>query len=166
MHELQNSLELKACKFQVDFLSSLIGVFSFSFPSELFLVMHFLQFQLNLLLYKFFFCLTLWTACLFTCIIFSSITVNAVSNSSRGEVENPCIPKGYELTTNMSDKKLKKFHPAGNFSACRSEALSLLEKRRGMPRFLFSVELILNAWILWWLHFFSILGIISILRSF
>ncbi|KAI9196522.1 hypothetical protein LWI28_024653 [Acer negundo] len=60
----------------------------------------------------------------------NSLELKAFSSSSRGLVDNPCIPKGYKLTTDSSDRKLMTFHPAGNFSACRSEALALLEKRQ------------------------------------
>ncbi|TXG73425.1 hypothetical protein EZV62_002004 [Acer yangbiense] len=59
----------------------------------------------------------------------NSLELKAFSSSSRRLVD-PCIPKGYKLTADSSNRKLMTFHPAGNFSACRSEALALLEKRQ------------------------------------
>ncbi|KAJ0083869.1 hypothetical protein Patl1_30140 [Pistacia atlantica] len=49
-------------------------------------------------------------------------------SSSRVRSNNPCIPRGYELTSSSSDRKLLKSHAAGNFSACRFEALALLTR--------------------------------------
>ncbi|KAK7306727.1 hypothetical protein VNO77_44683 [Canavalia gladiata] len=50
------------------------------------------------------------------------------SKSSKGNLANPCIPRGYEHPgiSNASYVKHPIFQPAGNFSACRSESLSLL----------------------------------------
>ncbi|KAG4917987.1 hypothetical protein AAZX31_20G049900 [Glycine max] len=52
------------------------------------------------------------------------------SKSSKGNIINPCIPRGYEYPqiSNASDVKHPLFQPDGNFSACRSEALSLLKR--------------------------------------
>ncbi|KAL3597688.1 hypothetical protein D5086_009325 [Populus alba] len=47
-----------------------------------------------------------------------------------GFVGNPCIPKGYEMTYNISDPKLLLSHGAGNFTACRLEVLALLKSRQ------------------------------------
>lgn len=55
----------------------------------------------------------------------------AVSTSSDGIAGNPCIPKGYKLSLNASHAKLLELHPAGNFSACRYEALALLKSKEG-----------------------------------
>ncbi|KAH1215162.1 putative apyrase 6 [Glycine max] len=52
------------------------------------------------------------------------------SKSSKRNIINPCIPRGYEYPqiTNASDVKHPIFQPAGNFSACRSKAVSLLKR--------------------------------------
>ncbi|XP_057953728.1 probable apyrase 6 isoform X2 [Malania oleifera] len=52
------------------------------------------------------------------------------SSSTDRIVSNPCIPRGYELTSNSSDSELLISHPVGNFSACRQEVLSSLKKRQ------------------------------------
>ncbi|XP_042955871.1 probable apyrase 6 [Carya illinoinensis] len=51
------------------------------------------------------------------------------STSSDGIAVNPCIPKGYKLSLNASHANLLDLHPAGNFSACRYEALALLKRK-------------------------------------
>ncbi|XP_058107594.1 probable apyrase 6 isoform X1 [Magnolia sinica] len=57
-----------------------------------------------------------------------------LSSDSIGGVVNPCIPKGYNKASDRaialkgSDDKLPESHSAGNFSACRSKALTLLQK--------------------------------------
>ncbi|XP_059430307.1 probable apyrase 6 isoform X2 [Corylus avellana] len=50
------------------------------------------------------------------------------SSSSDGFVGNPCIPRGYKLPLNASYAK-PLASPAGNFSACRYEALALLKRK-------------------------------------
>ncbi|XP_068494625.1 probable apyrase 6 isoform X1 [Phaseolus vulgaris] len=52
------------------------------------------------------------------------------SKSSKRNIINPCIPRGYEYPqiSNASYVKRLIFQPAGNFSTCRSEALSLLKR--------------------------------------
>ncbi|XP_058107595.1 probable apyrase 6 isoform X2 [Magnolia sinica] len=56
------------------------------------------------------------------------------ASDSIGGVVNPCIPKGYNKASDRaialkgSDDKLPESHSAGNFSACRSKALTLLQK--------------------------------------
>ncbi|KAF2322310.1 hypothetical protein GH714_010918 [Hevea brasiliensis] len=54
----------------------------------------------------------------------------SLPNDKEGSFGNPCIPKGYELASNASDAKLLLSHPAGNFTACRLEALALLKSRQ------------------------------------
>lgn len=50
---------------------------------------------------------------------------------------DPCIPKGYnqstipDITLNESEKQLPAAYSMGNFSACRSVALSLLQEGQG-----------------------------------
>ncbi|KAJ4724593.1 Nucleoside phosphatase GDA1/CD39 [Melia azedarach] len=60
----------------------------------------------------------------------NSTFLKSFSSSGRGIIDNPCIPKGYELTSDMSNLKLLMSRPAGNFSACRFEALALLKRRQ------------------------------------
>lgn len=50
------------------------------------------------------------------------------SSSTDGVASNPCIPRGYKPLLNASSGKLLEVNPAGNFSACRYEALSLLKR--------------------------------------
>ncbi|XP_027344744.1 probable apyrase 6 [Abrus precatorius] len=52
------------------------------------------------------------------------------SKSNKRNLVNPCIPRGYEYPwiSNASYVKHPVFQPAGNFSVCRSEALSLLKR--------------------------------------
>ncbi|TKY50019.1 apyrase 6 [Spatholobus suberectus] len=52
------------------------------------------------------------------------------SKSSKRNIFNPCIPRGYEYPwiSNASYVKQPIFQPAGNFSSCRSEAVSLLKR--------------------------------------
>ncbi|KAM1100447.1 hypothetical protein ACFX15_006685 [Malus domestica] len=52
------------------------------------------------------------------------------SNSMERSLGNPCIPRGYKLTVNASDAQLLVSSMGGNFSACKSEALALLNKRQ------------------------------------
>lgn len=47
-----------------------------------------------------------------------------------GFVGNPCIPKGYEMSYNISDPQLVLSHGAGNFAACRLEVLAMLKSRQ------------------------------------
>lgn len=54
-----------------------------------------------------------------------------VSSSTDGVAGNPCIPRGYKPLLNASSGKLLEVNPAGNFSACRYEALSLLKRNEG-----------------------------------
>lgn len=63
----------------------------------------------------------------------------AVSSSSDGFVGNPCIPKGYKLPLNASYAK-PLASPAGNFSACRYEALALLKRKEGSNFFCFQYD--------------------------
>ncbi|XP_022642545.1 probable apyrase 6 isoform X1 [Vigna radiata var. radiata] len=52
------------------------------------------------------------------------------SKSSKRNIANPCIPRGYEYPdiSNASYVKHAIFQPAGNFTTCRSEAFSLLKR--------------------------------------
>ncbi|KAJ6403153.1 hypothetical protein OIU84_015134 [Salix udensis] len=47
-----------------------------------------------------------------------------------GFVVNPCIPKGYDMSYNISDQQLVLSHGAGNFAACRHEVLAMLKSRQ------------------------------------
>ncbi|KAJ6395510.1 hypothetical protein OIU77_020702 [Salix suchowensis] len=47
-----------------------------------------------------------------------------------GFVVNPCIPKGYDMSYNISDQQLVLSHGAGNFAACRLEVLAMLKSRQ------------------------------------
>nr|DAD29211.1 TPA_asm: hypothetical protein HUJ06_030679 [Nelumbo nucifera] len=63
----------------------------------------------------------------------SSQDLGSFLSSSEGIMKNPCIPKGYsqklnQAEINTSDGKQLASQLAGNFSACRSEALALLQK--------------------------------------
>ncbi|XP_015576316.2 probable apyrase 6 [Ricinus communis] len=55
-----------------------------------------------------------------------------VSSSSNRVVSdgNPCIPKGFEIASNTNEAQLLLSHSAGNFTACRLEALSLLKSQQ------------------------------------
>lgn len=57
--------------------------------------------------------------------------LRSFSENNERTVSNPCIPRGYELTLHASDGKLVKSHGAGNFSACKSELMNLLNGRQG-----------------------------------
>ncbi|KAJ4834854.1 hypothetical protein Tsubulata_012957 [Turnera subulata] len=52
------------------------------------------------------------------------------SSFREGHAGNPCIPKGYVASSNLTDVKLLGSHPSGNFAACRHEALTLLKDRQ------------------------------------
>ncbi|KAM7497024.1 hypothetical protein LguiA_021438 [Lonicera macranthoides] len=52
------------------------------------------------------------------------------ARSEEGIANSPCIPQGYDHTSNASDAILLASHPVGNFSACKSEVMSLLKMRR------------------------------------
>ncbi|XP_065867304.1 probable apyrase 6 [Euphorbia lathyris] len=54
----------------------------------------------------------------------------ALPSSRESSVGNPCIPKGYELSSNVSDSTLLFSHSAGNFTACKLEASALLKSRQ------------------------------------
>ncbi|XP_050285899.1 probable apyrase 6 isoform X1 [Quercus robur] len=54
----------------------------------------------------------------------------SLSSSTDGIIGNPCIPRGYNLPLNASYAKIPTSHPAGNFSACRNEALALLKRKK------------------------------------
>ncbi|KAH1215165.1 putative apyrase 6 [Glycine max] len=56
------------------------------------------------------------------------------SKSSKRNIINPCIPRGYEYPqiTNASDVKHPIFQPAGNFSACRSKAILRMAPRTSL----------------------------------
>lgn len=58
--------------------------------------------------------------------VHSSTELVSLSSSSNGSVGNPCIPRGYDVPLNA---KPLASHPAGNFSACRYEALTLLKRK-------------------------------------
>ncbi|THG10655.1 hypothetical protein TEA_029684 [Camellia sinensis var. sinensis] len=54
----------------------------------------------------------------------------AMISSSREDIaSNPCIPRGYDFASNASDAKLLRSYAVGNFSACKSEVMSLLRRR-------------------------------------
>ncbi|KAM7497029.1 hypothetical protein LguiA_021443 [Lonicera macranthoides] len=59
-----------------------------------------------------------------------SRVLSASSRSEEGIANSPCIPQGYDHTSNASDAILLASHPVGNFSACKSEVMSLLKMRR------------------------------------
>lgn len=54
----------------------------------------------------------------------------AVSNSTKGSLVHPCVPRGYKLMVNASDEQLL-VSSLGNFSECKSEALALLKRKQG-----------------------------------
>ncbi|WCJ41556.1 GDA1/CD39 nucleoside phosphatase family protein [Euphorbia peplus] len=54
----------------------------------------------------------------------------ALPSSRVSSVGNPCIPKGYELSSSISGSKLLLSFSAGNFTACKLEALALLKSRQ------------------------------------
>ncbi|KAA8544433.1 hypothetical protein F0562_022527 [Nyssa sinensis] len=57
---------------------------------------------------------------------------SSMFSSSREVIAgNPCIPRGYDLTSNTSDANLLASQPVGNFSACKSEVMASLKKRQG-----------------------------------
>ncbi|GAB4859912.1 hypothetical protein Ancab_011393 [Ancistrocladus abbreviatus] len=56
--------------------------------------------------------------------------LTSFSLGSERTVTNPCIPNGYELTSNASDVKLLRPPAAGKFSTCRFEVLALLKTRQ------------------------------------
>ncbi|KDP42912.1 hypothetical protein JCGZ_23854 [Jatropha curcas] len=51
------------------------------------------------------------------------------SPDREGSLGNPCLPKGYESAFNVSYSELLFSHPAGNFTECRLEALTLLKSK-------------------------------------
>lgn len=55
----------------------------------------------------------------------------AASRSEEGIANSPCIPQGYDHTSNASDAIPLASHPVGNFSACKLEVMSSLKMRRG-----------------------------------
>lgn len=54
----------------------------------------------------------------------------AVSNSTKGSLVHPCVPRGYKLIVNASDEQVL-VASSGNFSECKSEALTLLKRKQG-----------------------------------
>ncbi|KAJ4970568.1 hypothetical protein NE237_003667 [Protea cynaroides] len=64
----------------------------------------------------------------------NSQVLTSFSSSGGRSIMNPCIPKGYPLALdstvelNASNEKPLASHSVGNFSACRSEVLALLQK--------------------------------------
>ncbi|XP_042511824.1 probable apyrase 6 [Macadamia integrifolia] len=64
----------------------------------------------------------------------NSEVLTSFSSSGEGIITNPCIPRGYSLPLdstiglNASNEKPLASHSVGNFSACRSEVLTLLQK--------------------------------------
>ncbi|XP_043711290.1 probable apyrase 6 [Telopea speciosissima] len=64
----------------------------------------------------------------------NSKVLTSFSSSDEGIIMNPCIPKGYPLALdstiglNASNEKPLASHSVGNFSACRSEVVALLQK--------------------------------------
>ncbi|EEF40748.1 adenosine diphosphatase, putative [Ricinus communis] len=61
------------------------------------------------------------------CVRFSSLFYLSGRVVSDG---NPCIPKGFEIASNTNEAQLLLSHSAGNFTACRLEALSLLKSQQ------------------------------------
>lgn len=65
-----------------------------------------------------------------------SRVLTSSSSSIEGIIRDPCTPRGYDQTAgpdialNGSDKQAPSILSTGNFSACRSKALSLLQKGR------------------------------------
>jgi len=50
---------------------------------------------------------------------------------------NPCFPRGYGLTSKVRDAESLTSYPAGNYSACKNDALALLRTRKGaLPSYL------------------------------
>lgn len=74
---------------------------------------------------------------IFLKVILYPLSSIAASSSFQETVMDPCIPKGYNqstspnITLNKSEKQLPTTNSMGNFSACRSVALSLLQKGQG-----------------------------------
>ncbi|XP_048136032.1 probable apyrase 6 isoform X2 [Rhodamnia argentea] len=52
------------------------------------------------------------------------------SSSNDKHVMNPCLPKGYGVTSKVRDTKSLASYPAGNYSACKNDALALLRTRK------------------------------------
>ncbi|KAK9939336.1 hypothetical protein M0R45_016033 [Rubus argutus] len=52
------------------------------------------------------------------------------SNSTKGSLVHPCVPRGYKLMVNASDEQFL-VSSLGNFSECKSEALALLKRKHG-----------------------------------
>ncbi|XP_027932299.1 probable apyrase 6 isoform X2 [Vigna unguiculata] len=61
---------------------------------------------------------------------FSLLKRTEASKSSKRNITNACIPRGYEYPqiSNASYVKHPIFQPAGNFTTCKSEAFSLLKR--------------------------------------
>ncbi|KAM5584846.1 putative apyrase 6 [Rosa sericea] len=53
------------------------------------------------------------------------------SDSRKGSLVNPCVPRGYKLTVNASDEQLLVSSLGGNFSECKSQVLALLKSKQG-----------------------------------
>lgn len=51
------------------------------------------------------------------------------SNSTKGSLVHPCVPRGYKLNVNASDEQFL-VSSLGNFSECKSEALALLKRKQ------------------------------------
>ncbi|XP_030458732.2 probable apyrase 6 [Syzygium oleosum] len=52
------------------------------------------------------------------------------SSSNDEHVMTPCFPRGYGLTSKVRDAKSRTSYPAGNYSACKNDALALLRTRK------------------------------------
>ncbi|KAF8039688.1 hypothetical protein BT93_B2027 [Corymbia citriodora subsp. variegata] len=56
--------------------------------------------------------------------------LRTASSSNDKHVMNPCVPRGYGLTSKERDAKSLTSYPAGNYSACKNDALALLRTRK------------------------------------
>ncbi|GMP91893.1 hypothetical protein CsSME_00042366 [Camellia sinensis var. sinensis] len=63
------------------------------------------------------------------CDLHNSKDLLTFSSSREDIASNPCIPRGYDFASNASDAKLLRSYAVGNFSACKSEVMSLLRRR-------------------------------------
>lgn len=56
--------------------------------------------------------------------------LRTASSSNDKHVMNPCFPRGYGLTSKVRDAESLTSYPAGNYSACKNDALALLRTRK------------------------------------
>ncbi|XP_021892565.1 probable apyrase 6 isoform X2 [Carica papaya] len=61
---------------------------------------------------------------------YNSKDLTTVLKSGGEDFNNPCLPNGYKLTSNVTDVKLPTSNSAGNFSICRSKALDLFKRKQ------------------------------------